>query len=106
MKLRILRGVPQRTESQCAAFDGVSNALLVRDSFARGDTCTRVLYVSAYIVGLVYNYRNSLSEDFTGDAKTFYNDENCVISAEIIWTSAEKPVNVIDKANFGVKYII
>jgi len=23
----------------------------------------------SYIVGLVYNYRNSLSEDFTGDAK-------------------------------------
>ena len=22
-----------------------------------------------YVVGLVYNYRNSLSEDFTGDAK-------------------------------------
>ena len=65
-----------------------------------------IIPVRNHIVGLVYNYRNSLSEDFTGDAKTFYNDENCVISAEIIRTSAEKPVNVIDKANFGVKYII
>ena len=56
-------------------------------------------------VGLVYNYRNSLSEDFTGDAKNVH-DENCVISAEIICTSAEKPVSVIYQANFGVKYII
>ena len=27
------------------------------------------VYIAGYVVGLVYNYRNSLSEDFTGDAK-------------------------------------
>ena len=36
-------------------------------------TAKYVLFVvpalAAHVVGLVYNYRNSLSEDFTGDAK-------------------------------------
>jgi len=31
--------------------------------------CDKVFAKTRYIVGLVYNYRNSLSENFTGDAK-------------------------------------